>query len=157
MYLLMGIFLFSFNQKIKFICWLIVIILGAEVYAVIIEAQTMLSTSGIISSGDLKGVTANRNITAFSLANKIPFILFLFHQIKKRAFIGLLIILTFLVLVCLSMIQSRASFLGVGLILAGYSALNTFLYLREKKIIYLVRISYFIFPLVLAISLNQIY
>ena len=157
MYLLMGIFLFSINNKIRFICWVIVAILCIEAYAVIIEAKSMIDLTGFISSGSLKGVTANRNITAFSLAIKIPFILFLFHQIKKRAFIGLLIILTFLVLVCLSMIQSRASFLGVGLILAGYSALNTFLYLREKKIIYLVRISYFIFPLVLAISLNQIY
>ena len=44
----------------------------------------MINTNGIISSGDLKGVTANRNITAFSLAIKIPFVLFLFHTINKN-------------------------------------------------------------------------
>ena len=56
-----------------------------EVYAVIVEAQTMIITKGNISSGELKGVTANRNITAFSLAIKIPFVLFLFYD--KRNFI----------------------------------------------------------------------
>jgi len=157
MYMLIGIFLFSIKEKIQFICWAIVVILSIEVYAVIIEAKSMIDLTGFISSGSLKGVTANRNITAFSIAIKIPFILFLFHQIKKRVFIGALIILTFLVLVCLSMIQSRASFLGVGLILTGYTFLNTLFYLKEKKIIYLIRISYFIFPLIMSISLNQIY
>ena len=34
MYLLMGVFLFSFNRKSQFICWIIVIVLGIEVYAV---------------------------------------------------------------------------------------------------------------------------
>ena len=44
----------------------------------------MIDLTGFISSGTLKGVTANRNITAFSLAIKIPFVLFLFHQLKKE-------------------------------------------------------------------------
>ena len=34
-------------------------------------------------SGALKGVTANRNITAFSLAIKIPFVLFLLHLVTS--------------------------------------------------------------------------
>ena len=74
MYILMGIFLFSFKEKIQFVCWTIAIILSIEVYAVIVEAKSMIDLNGVISSGLLKGVTANRNITAFSLAIKIPFI-----------------------------------------------------------------------------------
>ena len=77
MYLLIGIFLFSFNQKIQFICWIIVTVLGIEVYSVINEAQTMISTNGIISSGDLKGVTANRNITNGILIAKENAVIFL--------------------------------------------------------------------------------
>ena len=157
MYLLMGIFLFSFNQKIKFICWLIVIILGAEVYAVIIEAQTMLSTSGIISSGDLKGVTANRNITAFSLAIKIPFVLFLFHVLKKKLFKLSLSGLIFLTFLCLSMIQSRASFIDIGFIIIGYLGLNVFLFYKKKEKYYLFRLGYVIVPLLLSIFINQTY
>ena len=157
MYLLMGIFLFTIKEKIKFICWTIAIILGIEVYAVIIEAKEMIDLTGFISSGSLKGVTANRNITAFSLAIKIPFILFLFYQIKKRAYTAILIILTFFVLLSLSMIQSRASFVGLGVILIGYFGLNTILYLKEKKITYLIRTSYFLVPFISALLLNQIY
>ena len=82
MYLLMAIFLFSFKQKIEFVCWLVIIILGIEVYAILIEAQNMLNSEGIIKSAGLKGVTANRNITAFSVAIKIPFVLFLFELVK---------------------------------------------------------------------------
>ena len=119
MYLLMGIFFFTIKEKIRFICWTIFIILSLEVYAVIIEAKNMIDSAGFISSGSLKGVTANRNITAFSIAIKIPFILFLFYQVKKRALTVALIILNFLALVCLSMIQSRASFIGLGVILIG--------------------------------------
>ena len=47
MYLFMGVFLYSFKQKIQFISWTIVIILGIEVYAVIIEAQNMINSTGL--------------------------------------------------------------------------------------------------------------
>ena len=35
----------------------------------------MIDNFGVITSGNLKGVTANRNIAAFSIALKIPFVL----------------------------------------------------------------------------------
>ena len=43
----------------------------------------MINTSGEIISGSLKGVTANRNIAAFSIALKIPFVLFLLTKAKN--------------------------------------------------------------------------
>ena len=121
MYLFMGIFLYSFKQKIKFISWAIVIILAIEVYAVIIEAQNMINSYGYVVPGDLKGVTANRNITAFSLAIKIPFALFLLHILKKNLFKIVVVTLIFLTFLSLSMIQSRASFVGIGVIFLGYN------------------------------------
>ena len=51
MYILMGIFLFSFKEKIRFVCWTIAIILSIEVYAVIVEAKSMIDLNGVISSG----------------------------------------------------------------------------------------------------------
>ena len=86
MYLVMGTLLFIFENKIKFVCWVITIILGLEIYAVVIEAQSMINLTGTISSGELKGVTANRNITAFSIAIKIPFLLYLIHTISKKLY-----------------------------------------------------------------------
>ena len=157
MFLIMGIFLFSFKNKIKFICWTILIILCFEVYAILVEAQGMLISTGSVSSGDLKGVTANRNITAFSLAIKIPFILFLFFVSNKKLYRLIFILLIFSTFLCLSMIQSRASFIGIGVIFVGFIFLNIGLFYRDKKKSHLLRLSFFILPLLMAILVNQIY
>ena len=133
MVLIMGVLIYQLPNKIHLVSWCITLILGIEVNAVLIEAQDMISTTGVISSGTLKGVTANRNITAFSLAIKIPFVLFLLHTISKRFLKALLTLLIFLTLICLSMIQSRASFIAVGIILIGYVGLYLVLYLKKKK------------------------
>ena len=61
----------------------ILIILSVEIYAVINQAMQMIESVGYISSGNLKGVTANRNITAFSIAIKIPFC-FIFNFIYQK-------------------------------------------------------------------------
>ena len=157
MYLLMGIFLYSFKHKIQFISWTILLILVVEVYAVIIEAQNMIDSTGVISSGTLKGVTANRNITAFSIAIKLPFVLYLIYEVKKVFYKVLLSILIFLSFLCLSMIQSRASFIGVGIILIGFFILNCSFFYRDKKAVHLYKIGYILIPLVLSISANQFF
>ena len=86
MFLFMAILLFNLKNKARFISWTISIILSIEVYAVLSEALEMINSSGVISSGTLKGVTANRNITAFSIAIKIPFVLYLVGLLKKTSF-----------------------------------------------------------------------
>ncbi|MDA9140297.1 O-antigen ligase family protein [Flavobacteriaceae bacterium] len=116
----------------------------------------MINTTGVISSGTLKGITANRNITAFSIAIKIPFVLYLVGLLKKTSFNVLLTTLIFLSLVSLSMIQSRASFIGVGLITIGYCALQTLIYFRHtKNTKTLLSIGYILVPLLLALTVNQ--
>ena len=40
--------------------------------------------AGAINPGELKGVTANRNITAFSIAIKIPYVLYLIIRNQKH-------------------------------------------------------------------------
>ena len=56
-----------------------------ELYAVFVEALEMINNSGQINPGFL-GVTANRNITAFSIAIKIPFVIFLIFRFNKAKF-----------------------------------------------------------------------
>ena len=156
MFLSMAILLFNLKNKARFISWTISIILSVEVYAVLSEALEMINTAGVISSGTLKGVTANRNITAFSIAIKIPFVLYLVGLLKKTSFKVLITALIFLALVSLSMIQSRASFIGVGLITVGYSALQILIYFRyTKNTKTLLSIGYILVPLLLAITVNQ--
>ncbi|MDA9037213.1 O-antigen ligase family protein [Flavobacteriaceae bacterium] len=156
MFLSMGILLFNLKNKARFISWTLSIILSIEVYAVLVEALEMISTTGVISSGSLKGVTANRNITAFSIAIKIPFVLYLIGLVRKASVKFLLTSIIFLALLCLSMIQSRASFIAVGLITVGYSIWQIIIYLKHTKSTKtLLSIVFIIVPLLLAITINQ--
>jgi len=144
------------KSKRTFVCWVITTISVIEIYYVLYEALGMINTNGFISPGNLKGVTANRNITAFSLAIKIPFILYLINFLRKKSFKIALIVLIFLTLVGLSMIQSRAAFIAVALILIAYAILNVYFYFLEKKnTSRILQIGNFLLPLTLAIIFNQ--
>ena len=152
----MGLYYYNLKNRLRFIPWMITVILGIEIYAIFIDAIEMLNSSGQIIPNQMKGVTANRNITAFSLAIKIPFVLFLLHVEKKLIFrTGLVAIIT-LTLFGLSMIQSRASFVAVGFTLLAYITLQVFLYFRvNKKIGQLLQIGFLVVPILLAIVINQ--
>jgi O-antigen ligase/tetratricopeptide (TPR) repeat protein len=150
------LFLYFLKKKLRFIPWLITIILGIEIYSVLNEAINMINSYGSIDSGALKGVTANRNITAFSLAIKIPFILFLINEVKKGWLKIFLSGIIFLVLIGLSMIQSRASFIALGLTIIAYIFLHTFIYFKfNKKLIQLFQIGYLVIPVIISIIVNQ--
>ncbi|MBN09289.1 MAG: hypothetical protein CMC79_02815 [Flavobacteriaceae bacterium] len=158
MYLFIGIFIHNVRNKNRLISWCIAIILTVEVYAVFVQAMDMINTTGSIYTDNLKGVTANRNITAFSIALKIPFILYLLENIKGKFFkISLFMLVTF-ALIDLSMIESRASFLGVGLILFGYLFICGYKYIlinKNKRVFY--NLGYYILPLFFSILVNQLY
>ena len=156
MFFIMACLTYNLKNKLNLLSWIVSIILAFEIYAVLDQAIDLFNSTGRIQGGQLKGVTANRNITAFSIALKIPFILFLIHMIKtiwKKLAFGTLITLG---LISLSMIQSRASFVAVGLILFAYMVLQLTLYFKvNKKLKQLLNIGYLIAPLSLAILVNQ--
>ena len=89
MYFSMVIISFRFKNKLRFLPWIITFILVIEIYAVLLDAVEILKNQGFLEGGKLKGVTANRNITAFSIAIKIPFLLYLIH-INKKVWIRLM-------------------------------------------------------------------
>ena len=156
MFLSMGILLFNLKNKARIISWTLSIILSIEIYAVLTEALEMINTSGVISSVSLKGVTANRNITAFSIAIKIPFVLYLIGILRKVSLKLLLTTIILFALLSLSIIQSRASFIAVGLIIIGYSIWQIIIYLKHTKSTKsLLSIGYIIIPSLLAITINQ--
>ena len=124
MFIHMGILLFAIKQKASVISMIITIILFIEVYSVIEQAMEMIKNNGEIYSGSLKGLTANRNITAFSIAIKIPFVLFLVFNSNKFLYKFLYLLLVFGSLLSISMIQSRASFVAVGFILISFVLLG---------------------------------
>lgn len=157
MYLFIAIFIGGISKRASFFSWVITLILGVEVYAVLTEAAVMIESSGVISSGTLKGVTANRNITAFSLAIKVPFALFLLVRAKVAWSKGLLGILITLALVCLTIIQSRAAFVASGVTLVFFTALCLYFYTTSKEKKWLWRPGFYLFPLFVALGINEVY
>ena len=161
MYLHLFIFIQNIKNKNVLISWVMTIFLGIEVYSVFIQALEMIDLNGVIVPGELKGVTANRNITAFSIAMKIPFLLYLFDKLKNKIFITSLIILLFFSILDLSMISSRASFVAVFLIFTGYVFVCFYKYYffsdkySVKKTVY--KILFFLIPLIFSIIVNQFY
>ena len=134
MYCSMLVLLTGIKNRIGFLAWVLIAILTVEIYYVLIQALDMINTGGAIQSGELKGITANRNITAFSLAIKLPFVYYLIHK-HKKLFIKIgLAILIFAVFLGLTMIQSRASFLATGFGIAAFlGALVMIGFQVEKK------------------------
>ena len=157
MYTNMFILLSSIDNKENFFSYVLTIILALETYFVFDQAWDMINASGEIISGNLKGVTANRNIAAFSIALKIPFVLFLLTKAKKIKIKVLGIIIITLAITALSTIQSRASYLAIGLVAIVYF-LTPFLFYKEKNNAFKVKMILLIFiPLILSISINQLF
>ncbi len=158
MYLFLGIFLFNIKEKNFLLSWLVTIILSFEIYAVLTNAFNMINISGVIEPVLLKGVTANRNITAFSIALKIPFILYLINRIKNRNICFFLTIILLVTFLDLTLIQSRASYIAVFIIIIGYILTLIYKYIeikKDKKVF--TNILYVFIPLILSVLINQTY
>ena len=154
MLLYLFIFLYQFPDAKRLVVWIIAIILGLEVYSVLNQALEMYQSTGNLDSGKLKGITANRNITAFSIVVKLPFLLLLLNFINKRGLKFLVFILCCFSIFSISIIASRASFIAIGLVSLGYIVLQTFnhFYLKKRS---LHRIVYMIVPIVFSLLFNQ--
>lgn len=156
MYLNMAIFIQMTNDKINWLSWTVVLILSVEVYAILTEVYQMSQSVSGIDPGKLKGVTANRNIGAFSIAIKIPFALFILQITKNRILKLYLFGLIFLSLFGLSFISSRASYVAVILIVILHLGYTLFQYYQVRELRNLVPIVNIILPVILAVFFNQL-
>ncbi len=154
MFLNLGILIYNIKNKNSLLSLAIMSILAIEVYSVLDQALVMFN-DGAINPVELKGVTANRNITAFSIAIKIPYVLYLIisnHKLWVKLIYAFLVLLS---LFSLSMIQSRASFVAIaliGVLLFTWTLIN---FLKSKSYKSLVNNLYYLLPMILAIILNQ--
>ena len=158
MYCCMLVLLSGIKNKINFLSWTLTAILTIEIYYVLAQALDMINTNGAIQPGALKGVTANRNITAFSLAIKTPFIYYLLYTQKKLVLKIGLTALIFAVFFGLTMIESRASFLATGFGIVAFLGALVFIGLKDekkniKKLVF--SASGVILPLLMALIINQ--
>lgn len=156
MFLHLAILLYNIKDKNNLLSVAITLILSFEVYSVLDQALGMYKTGGI-NPGALKGVTANRNITAFSIAIKIPYVLYLVLNNKRLIFKIFNTILIFLSLFSLSMIQSRASFIAAALIAVAVLFWTLLQFKKERNIQSLTPNLFYLLPLILALTVNQIF
>ena len=154
MFLHLGILLYNIKDKNRLLSLAIMAILSIEVYAVLEQALEMYKAGGI-NPGNLKGLTANRNITAFSVAIKIPYVLYLILRTPKLWIKTAYAFLILMSLFSLSMIQSRASFVAAALIGVLLLAWTGFNYFKTRSIQELSLNLYYVFPLIFALILNQ--
>ena len=155
MFLHLGILIYKIKDKNRLLSLAITAILTVEVYAVLEQALEMYKAGGI-NPGTLKGVTANRNITAFSIAIKIPYVLYLITRASKLWVTIAYALIVLLSLFSLSMIQSRASFVAavlIGVLLLFWTVVN---YFKTRSIKEFSFNLYYLLPLILALILNQI-
>lgn len=157
MYCNMLILLSAIKNKMKFFSLVFTLILSVEVYFIFYQAIEMLNTSGALISGNLKGVTANRNIAAFSIALKIPFVLGWIIKSNTRITKILGVIIITLAITALSMIQSRASYIAVGLIFLMFLIIPIVFLKQEKTIEKLKTLLFIVIPLLLSIAINQVF
>ena len=139
-----------------YVSYALSIILTLESISVLNDVIRMLNDSGFINSGLLKGVTANRNIAAFSLALKIPFVLYLVASVRSLKIKCLLSGVLTLAIFDILIIQSRASYLALGLITVAFLFQTVYLF-KEPKTKKIKLFSFLALPLLLAILANQAY
>ena len=151
----MTIFLSQIKNKIKFFSLALTLILIVELYFIFSQAIEMINNSGVINSGSIKGVTANRNIAAFSIALKIPFVLGWMVKSNKNISKILGIIILTLTITALSIIQSRASYIAVGLIVLMFPIIPFVLIKNEKTINKFKSLLFIVLPLLMSITINQ--
>ena len=154
-FLHLGILIYNIKDKNRLLSFSLMAILSIEVYAVLEQALEMYKAGGI-NPGQLKGVTANRNITAFSIAIKIPYVLYLVYRTRKFWIKVACAFLILLSLFSLTMIQSRASFVAsalIGVLLIAWTGFN---YFKTRSIREIYLNIYYIAPFILALILNQV-
>ena len=135
MFLHLGILIYNIKDKNRLLSFSLMAILSIEVYAVLEQALEMYKAGGI-NPGQLKGVTANRNITAFSIAIKIPYVLYLVYRTRKFWIKVACAFLILFSLFSLTMIQSRASFVAsalIGVLLIAWTGSVSYTHLRAHE------------------------
>jgi O-antigen ligase len=104
----------------------------------------------------LKGQAGNKNIFAASLIVKVPFVLYGIHSFKIWGKILNLIIFAMAGL-AIFIINARAAYLSLFLLLAMYIAFCVIIYLKERQLEKaLYRVGFILIPLIIAFFVSQI-
>ena len=149
--------IFSLPNKFFFISRLFLFFLIAELLAYYNDFVNVFPTEGL-QVMKIKGFAGNKNITAASIAFKIPFVLYLLNTLKKsinRFFLGVLLTLSVL---AIYLIEARAAILSTLLVLVLFISFQAYSIFRNQNpsIKNILKIFYTITPYIIALFLNLV-
>ena len=122
--------IYNLPNKFFFISRLFLLFLVAELAAYYNDFSSVYSTQGLNAMA-IKGFAGNKNITAASIAFKLPFVLYLLHVLKRPLYrIGLSIIL-FGGVLSVSLIQARSAILSSLIVLVLFLLFQLYLLLTK--------------------------
>ena len=122
--------IFNLPNKFFFISRLFLLFLVAELAAYYNDFSSVYSTQGLKAMA-IKGFAGNKNITAASIAFKLPFVLYLLHVLKRPLYrIGLSIIL-FGGVLSVSLIEARSAILSSLIVLVLFLLFQLYLLLAK--------------------------
>ena len=146
----------ALDNKIVFISRVFIGFLAFELLSLYNDLFTQLENNTFISI-NLKGVAGNKNITAASIAFKVPFVFYSIVTIRKRLFKFILSFLLFTALFAISILYARSAILSsfivflIFLVYSVYTLLTNPTRLKHN----LSNLSLTIVPYVLAVLLNS--
>ena len=122
--------IYNLPNKFFFISRLFLLFLVAELAAYYNDFSSVYSTQGLNAMA-IKGFAGNKNITAASIAFKLPFVLYLLHVLKRPLYrIGLSIIL-FGGVLSVSLIEARSAILSSLIVLVLFLLFQLYLLLTK--------------------------
>lgn len=146
---------YSLPNKFNFIVRLFLVFLVAELAVYFNDFITLSGKEGF-KVMDAKGFAGNKNITAASIAFKLPFILFLLHTSKRLINRLVILVVLFGGLLAVSLIEARAAILStiivfiLFLIYQGYQIIKQVYTVKQG----LLNIGYTIVPYFIALFMN---
>ena len=122
--------IFNLPNKFFFISRLFLLFLVAELAAYYNDFTSVYTSQGLNTMA-IKGFAGNKNITAASIAFKLPFVLYLLHVLKRPLYrIGLSIIL-FGGVLSISLIEARSAILSSLIVLVLFLLFQLYLLLTK--------------------------
>lgn len=147
--------IFNLPNKFFFISRLFLIFLIAELAAYYNDFSTVYPKEGLRVIA-IKGFAGNKNITAASIAFKLPFVLYLLHSLKRLLYRFGLVVVLFGGVLAVSLIEARAAILSSLIVFLLFLLFQVYLLVIKHYTIQrgLISIGLTILPYLIALFFN---
>ena len=144
-------------KPIVFVTFIFLGFLIVEIVAYFNDFFDVYSSTEYFSLTRVKGVSGNKNITAASIAFKIPIVLYLINTTKSNIIKFICFFILVLSFLSISLVNARAAILSSSLVVVLYVGFFVFNYIRKKISLKstLVSISYGFLSFLLSFSINE--